>query len=437
MKTETRAQKDEEKRVRDEEKRLRKEQENAERIKRDEERRAQKAAEVEEKERVRREKDMQRTGKETKPGRFSALFGRSGGAATSGTAGAGAASTTSTGVEAAGTTVGAGAASTPAPISTQDGTTEAASTPAPILTQVDTAETVHAPEGETIYEQVTVPTAESTKPVVVESLQEPTTTGLADTLVDPTATTRSAQEPSTVDKPTSLDENRTVIQRDAEPTSPAKSGVRSWMKTRFGRKSNAQEDRDVVHSRQGINDSSTKGNDVERDEMPRTDSMRDVAMAGRTTTNETEDMYSSSRAEVSPERPAGIASAATRDRSTSISSISSDEQHQRIEGETEPESRSFSLGTTTEQSDSEPRGRTGFRNKLMKKIKPGKEVQDEKAVDPVASNSEDEFEEARDTFQEESLAPPPALSTLTGEGGKSKPISPKGSREGSRFTEEL
>lgn len=374
---------------------MRKEQETAERTKRDEEERAQRAAEVDEKERARRDKEMQKKEKDSKPGRFSALFGRSGAAPN--VAGP------TTGAAAA-TAIGAGAD--------------------------DDVPAVHAAPGTTVHDQVTQATAESRTPGV-QSSKEPETTGIADTLIDPSAAVRSNEEPTAVETQTPVNQDRTMIDREVEPASPNKSGVRSWMKTRFGRKSNAQEERDASQTQNEVDAGASKGKEVESDEMPRSDSMRDVAMAGRTTTNETEDMYGSNRAEISPERGAQEISHEARQRTPSISSISSDEP----EKVAEPELRSFSLGTT-EPSDSEQRGRAGFRNKLIKKIKPSKEKPDEKTAVPVASNTtDDEFEEARDTFPEETLERPPPLATLTGEG--KKPLSPKGSREGSRFTEEL
>ena len=199
-------------------------------------------------------------------------------------------------------------------------------------------------------------------------------------------------------------------------------------------------------------------------EVPRTDSMRDVAMAGRTTPKESDDLYGagkevsaqksipnnttkSASKEVSPQR--SIPNKSTRSRSTSISSLSSTE-----DGEGHKPRGHFDLGTpegyteNTTAGTSEPtaaeaeeRGRAGFTTRFMDMIMPGKEKTTDEPMTPVATNksntTDDDFEESRDKFEEEKLAPPPSLARLTGETSGTKTVSPRGSRERSKFTEEL
>ncbi|KAK5082659.1 Eisosome assembly protein [Lithohypha guttulata] len=347
-----------------------------------------------EKERARQEKEEKRRSKEPKSGLLSSFRGR--GNAASGTTG--------------GETAGADA-------------TAADAVPASNGLPNDLPRAEDTGEGETVHDQVTYPTAESSSPVITASQEAPTTSiaNKDEAEVAQPALSSSLEGPGTA-------ENRISTEQEADPTSPNRSGVRSWMKVKFGRRSDAQENtapRPVLA--QTDKDKTAKGAEV-----PRTDSMRDVAMAGRSSTSETQDMYGTG---VSPEPTAvNQSSHVTRERSPSISSLSSDSSHDKNLG---PDNN-FNLGTTS--NESETRGRSGFRNKLMKKIKPSKDKPKEegKAVTPVLSNtSDDEFEEARDTFDEETMAPPPPLSSSAGENSKEKVVTPKGSRDGSRFTEVL
>lgn len=213
---------------------------------------------------------------------------------------------------------------------------------------------------------------------------------------------------------------KSLDEKTPDATSPTKSRGRSWIQRLRG-KSNAQE----KESSTAVADQQPKT--VESDApITRADSMQNVAMAGRTETNETDDLYGAGR-DVSPERPLAEAG---KSRNSSVSSLS-----RRQSSEFKPNTN-FSLGTT-EAPEEDTKGDEGVRRKLLKKIKPGKEKSntDEHKDDTKTATTDEEFEEARDTFDDAKLAPPPALSSLTGE--NTRALSPKGSRERSRFTEEL
>lgn len=295
-------------------------------------------------------------------------------------------------------------------------------------------------EGATVHDQVTVKTdgtstpvvATSTEPVVHTDLQEPTTTGIADTLVDPSSTRKSVDaRPSTDRQVLSDDEIDTA-------TSPRESRVKSWMKVKFtGRSEKQKEPTAAPVATTTLPAATSVSKEEDSEQVPRVDSMRDVAMAGKTSTNETQDLYGSGR-DVSPVRDQTVGTTAVGAgprRSSSISSLSSED----VAKETSKPA-DFSLGTTqTAESDGEQRGRTGLRDRLLNKIKSKKEpVKEQNTVQPVPSNTtDDEFEEARDQFEEEKLEPPPPLSSVTAETSGGKTMSPKGSRDRSRFTEEL
>lgn len=403
----------------EEEKRAQKEQQATEKAKKDEERRVQKqeaAAEdarkkeeanaekerrraetVAEKERLRQEKEDKKKSKESKPGRISTLLGRGG------------------------TTVGAGAAAA-------GGATAATVSEAhPVSSDNIRESTDRAPEGETFHDQVTSSPPQQITPVVT-NLEEPPTR----TTVEPQSERKSLEERGSFEKGSSMELER-------EPTSPTKSRVKSWMKVRFGSKNEAPKESETMPAVAEAKPEAEKERPAEEDaQVPRTDSMRDVAMAGRTMTTETEDMYGAAR-KVSPEPTATnheTTNNEARARSPSISSLSSSYS----EDNNVQRHKNFSLGTTEPpEKEDEQKGKPGLKQRLLKKIKPSKDKpKEEPNVARVPTNAtDDEFEEARDQFQEETLLPPPPLSTVTGEGSGKKTLSPKGSREGSRFTEEL
>lgn len=197
----------------------------------------------------------------------------------------------------------------------------------------------------------------------------------------------------------------------------------------------------------------------------RPESMRDVAMAGRTS-HESDDLYGPPR-EVSPAGSKGSQEKVTRERSASISSLSSHYSEHNKNGKPEEatieEAKMVEIKPQTSQEPTETeadgRGRSGFKARLLRKITPQKTVsKDDKAVTAATTNAatihdattvptnetnegSEEFEEARDTFEEEKSSPPQASSTAAGENKEdntvTKTVSPKTSREGSRFTEDL
>lgn len=402
----------------EEEKRVQKEQQATEKARRDEERRVQKqeaAAEdarkkeeayaekerrraetAAEKERVRLEKEEKRKSKESKPGRISTLLGRGG---------------TAVAVGAAGT---AGAAAV----------TVSEAQPA---THHDIAEpTEQVPEGETFHDQVTSSPPGEVSPVVT-NLEEP-----PHAVAEPSSEQKSMEDRRSIEKKNSTEQER-------EPGSPTKSRVKSWMKVRFGGKNDASKESETMPAvAEAKSEAENEKSAEEEAQVPRTDSMRDVAMAGRTTTTETEDMYGAAR-KVSPE-PATTShdtgNSEARARSPSISSLSSSYS----EDNDVPKHKNFTLGTTEPpEKEDEQKEKPGLKQRLLKKIKPSKDKpKEDPSTAPAATNAtDDEYEEARDQFEEETLLPPPPLSTVTGEGSGKKTLSPKGSREGSRFTEEL
>lgn len=372
------------------------------RAQRDEEKRVQQEEKAAEKERARLAKEEKRKSTQNKPGLLAGLLHR-------------------------------GEKSTPVPATTaQDEDAAIATTTTTTTTPAHTGALI-AGEGETVHDQVTHKTDGTSTPVIHTNLEEPTTTGIADTLVDPTSTRMSSDVRPSIEK-------QAITDDEVEPSSsPNKSRVKSWMKVKFSGRGDKQKETVAAQAVTGTTSGQTTDAVAdESEQVPRVDSMRDVAMAGKTSTNETQDMYGSGR-EVSPVRDTALGTTAAsnpRRSSSSVSSLYNDSvREQEVSKPTE-----FALGTTQPpESDGEQRGRTGLRDRLMNKIKTKKEQKkDPEAVRPAVTNTtDDEFEEARDTFEQETLEPPPALSTVAGETTARKAMSPKGSREGSRFTEEL
>ena len=306
---------------------------------------------------------------------------------------------------------------------------------------------------------------------------------------EPTATP-TAVSPESVQKQDETVSPTVGAEEPTSPTSPTKrnSRMKSWIKSRFRSSSSAQVPGATAEAEAPTASEPVKES-VDEDKA-RSDSMRDVAMAGRTTTNdeENEDMYGDGAA-VEPVSPVKDTAKdedepgpAVQDRSPSISSISSDEEAPRTATTaitpTDPNSSHdphfydevTSEGSQTKvstdkppsevtESDTESRGRKGFRSRFLNRVKSinkGKKKQvtiteeepttheapieqtateetpiektDTATTEPNEEN--DEFEEAKDTFEEEKLAPPPKLTTAaTG--------SPRGSRDRSKFTEDL
>jgi hypothetical protein len=414
--------KDEERARKAEEKRVQKEESTAAK----EKRQAEAAAA---KEKARLEKEEKRRSKDDKQGRFTSLLGRGGATA----AGA-------TGV-ATGATVA---------------TAEAAATPATAVEEPSTA-----------AEPITK-TTESASPAVDRVARE---------------------EPESPEIPSSPEEDRfkdapssptpASPNEVSSPTSPkGDSKVKSWFKSRFRSTSKTQDDSETPFAETETGASATR-REEETTPIPRSDSMRDVAMAGRKDT-ETDDMYGDSRDNdvVAPVSPVGDTERLYHSRSTSISGPSiyddntnndttkSTPEETRVVATPEPPTRMSTEHPPSENlSDTESRGRKGFRQRLLSKVKGNKDkdkksdktieeepisgltVEQQAASMPdggpmheadntgasdagkLGTAKEDE-DEARDGFVEEKLAPPPKL-------GDVKAGSPRGSRERSKFKEDL
>lgn len=304
------------------------------------------------------------------------------------------------------------------------------------------------PEALTFHDEVTEPTPESANAVV--------TTTTTENEVDPLSTERPSVERSTsLEKTTSLDE-----EKEGATSPKSKSRVKSWMRVRFRSKSGSQmpvvaeqdADESKAVKQEGAND------EAAAKDSSRPESMRDVAMAGRTS-NESDDLYGPPR-EVSPPGDKNGQEQTSKDRSASISSLSSHYSEQNKDAKSEEavigEAKAVEMKPQTShdpsESEGDARGRSGFKARLLRKITPQKTVtKDDKAVAPVApvtsntttENNEgnDEFEEARDTFEEEKSSPPQPLPATAEDDkedtGTQKTVSPKASRERSRFTEDL
>ncbi len=361
-----------------------------EQSRRAEEKRVQREEAAAEKERARAAKEDNRKFKDGKGKRLGGLFGAVAAGAPAASADTALAATeTEPEIEPI-------VATTAATTTTSPGLTSDSSHP----TDVHFLTTVPNPEEAAEYHEpqqnieVPIPIAEA---AVVEDPE------VEDPIVATTTTERAATTAATEPLTTTT---ATELPATTQATSPQKgdSKVKSWLKSRFRTSSKAQNDLEDDGKKPGfIGGAALTGAGV-GDGSPdraKSDSMREVAMVGRSSTREDEDLYGSSEKAVSPvDGPAERAAS----RSPSISSMSSSDVDEA-------------------GKEKAPRGRRGFKERLL-----GKSATKESADD------NDEFEEARDTFDEEKLTPPPKLTTLTGTSTKS---SNSPSRERSKFTEDL
>jgi hypothetical protein len=276
------------------------------------------------------------------------------------------------------------------------------------------------PEGDTVHDQVTVTQTNEDDPFV-DSKEDTLDNGEVTPIPIEQGIARSA--PTTTSR-----------QMGETPASPPKgdSKVKSWFKTRFRSGSSTQKTEEASGF---VGGAALTGTGVpEQSEEPKSDSERNVALAGRSTTNESDDMYGGAE----PTTTAAAAAPEARSRSPSISSLSSSDY-----GEPSREA-----GPEGSVASDPPRGRRGFKERFLNKIHAKEPAPAVAADSPVAAakvssgtQEPDEFEEARDTFEEEKLAPPPKLTDVVaddGPGPAMKAVSPTpGSRERSKFTEEL
>lgn len=228
-----------------------------------------------------------------------------------------------------------------------------------------------------------------------------------------------ATEPETVTAKTTSTTPRaapTTTATTLSAASPSKSnaGVKSWFKTKFRSSSKPQKDMEKPKLANNTLGPTAGTTTIAEDAKVGSESDRDVAMAGRTSTSESNDMYGSAVDEPTSSVQDTTVPAA-RSRSTSISSLSS--------SETEGPARQQSTGTDVVEAESERRGRRGYEHRPS-----GRSAA--VVASKQESDDDEDFEEARDTFEEEKLAPPPKLADVT----KGSPV---GSRERSKFTENL
>lgn len=324
------------------------------------------------KERERIAKEENRKSKDSKGSRFAGLFGTVGaGAIAAATAVAGGAS------NAAAATTGGAATETP----------KVTSSPKPTDAHVPT--TVPQPEEAPANSK---PPQETDVPVPAQE-----TTVVEDTPAS-AAETVDREEPTGARAPTG--EPITAVPYEdatpqATPTPKGDSKVKSWIKSRFRTSSKAQKDVEEDNAKKpGFTGGATL-TDAGAGETGGSDSDREVAMVGRSSTRDTDDLYGSSEKAISPVNDAANR---TEGRSPSISSMSSSD----LDEEGKP---------------NVPRGRRGFKERFV--------------------NKNDNSKEAHDTFDEAKLTPPPKLSTLIEGGTSAKASNSPSSRERSRFKEDL
>ena len=188
----------------------------------------------------------------------------------------------------------------------------------------------------------------------------------------------------------SSDQERPAVVRASEndavlsPGSPSKgqSKVKSWLAGRFHRSSKAAKDRDDGKSRKsgfiGDADLAAISSAADGDEdKPKAESVHDVAMAGRPTTHQ----IVTKPPPFLPGSPASEIQGKGPNDSASVSSLSE------------------SAEEVSSKKEKQHRGRLGFRDRLLGKT----------STKSSNDTENEEFEEARDTFDEEKLAPPPKL----------------------------
>jgi hypothetical protein len=322
------------------------------------------------KERERVTKEENRKSKDSKGSRFAGLFSAVGvGAAAAGASNAAATAAAAT----------AGGAATEA--------LEVTSSPKP--TDVHSPTTVPQPEEAPAHSE---PPQETDVPVPAQgaTVVEDTPASAAETVdrEEPTGARAPTGEPITAvpyEDPTP----------QATPTPKGDSKVKSWIKSRFRTSSKAQKDMEEDSTRKPGFIGGATLTDAGAGETGGSDSDREVAMVGRSSTRETDDLYGSSDKAISPVNDVGDR---TEGRSPSISSMSSND----LDEEGKP---------------NVPRGRRGFKERFVDK--------------------NDNSKEAHDTSDEAKLTPPPKLSTLIEGGTPAKSSNSPSSRERSKFKEDL
>jgi Eisosome protein 1 len=244
-------------------------------------------------------------------------------------------------------------------------------------------------KGKGIASPLLVSTESPTVVIAAETVRPTSSEGPITTEKAKRASSGSSESPKD-----SSDEERLATGKSTEdnavlsPSSPSKgqSKVKSWLAGRFRRSSKAAKDSDDADTRKSgfIGGASLTGasSAVDGDEdKTREASMRDVAIAGRPTTHQ---LVTNPRPDL-PGSPVSESRGLKDSDGASISSLSESGEE------------------ATRKKEKLHRGRLGFKDRLLGK------------ANTRASNDtdEEEFEEARDTFDEAKLAPPPKL-TATG-----------------------
>ncbi|KAK5273062.1 Eisosome assembly protein [Exophiala xenobiotica] len=340
--------------------------------------------------------------------------------------------------------------------------------------------------GDTVHDKVTVDAGEAAHVATIDDEDE--------AALKPTEESRDAEDVVLKDEthghPYTAAQEPTSLTSPTSPTSPSKrdSKVKSWFK-KFRSGSKAEHESETPALGGGESDPMATGrtaepiNSMEEEDKSESDSIRDVALAGRKSEAETDDMYGGStqpEGRVSPihDEPTShqlVTGGTEPERSVSPVSDSSELSREPFVVAADVASSRYSADAGGSKRDSgmdqagavsdteeEPRGRKGFRERFLKKVIPGRHKDEDtqrsatdtapgSATSPIAEEAtahapttephanpdphvladteepstdamnpltptqtngdddDDDFEEARDTFDEQRLSPPPKL----------------------------
>lgn len=461
---------------------------------------------------------------------------------------------------AAGTGAAAGGA-TAATVDAAEGNAAVAATSEPVYPTMPPVEPEEI-EGDTVHEQVTMDQGEGAhaiesadteagvkaKPLEETTVGQPTTEAAADEEDEQEDTGTKDAVPS---QPYSALQDTTSPTSPTSPTTPSKrdSRLSSWFKKfKTGSKAEHDAEKPALTDAERINATTDTTQGIEEEDKPTSDSIRDVALAGRKSDVETDDLYGGSArpegrvspvqegegqteahdAVTDPARPVSPVSESDAEEEPYVmaADVASSKYESEHGGGSKRDSGIDQFGALSD-SDDEPRGRKGFRERFLKKVIPGRDKDKDKhkstttdsgvASAPIAEETthdqittdnaetdaephanpdpkilakteplrekiqepsttsteaantatatgattpaltrtqtsgddDDDFEEARDHFDEQRLGPPAKLAEvakmesprLVDVGSKKSGESPVGHRNsigsGSRFTEEL
>lgn len=251
---------------------------------------------------------------------------------------------------------------------------------------------------------------------------------------------RPSAEASGPDEPVSVGKAEDEAVSPAGSPPKGNSKVKSWFKSRFRSSSKSQDDQDEKSGFVGGAALTGAGKPEDDKDASRAESdgesnsMRDVALAGRDKSQESEDMYGGDNRSVSPvdeTSSLGVARVAVGGKAVSFSLPSAysddegDTDSKRGRGESRPEVKE-KLPTMTETSP-DP-------------VVDVKTDEAEQGVEEAQQNTHDESqylspEEAQHAYEQETRAAPAPIGD--GEGSGLQAASPRGSKERSRFKEEL